>query len=72
MVADGTQGPGNLSPGGEPADQGPGHERVRTRGGAQSVQGAETPLCPLPSRGKGGLLSREAWYRVDQAQLKVG
>ena len=54
MVADGTQGPGNLSPGGEPADQGPRHERVRTRGGGQSVQGAETPSALSPAGGRVG------------------
>lgn len=53
-MTDGTQGPGNLSPGGEPADQGPGHQRVRTRGGGQSVQGAETPSALSPAGGRVG------------------
>lgn len=39
--------------------------------GGQSVQGAVTPIAPLPSRGKGALLSGEAWYWGDQAQLRA-
>lgn len=35
------------------------------------MQAAVTPITPLPSRGKGVLLSGEAWYWGDQAQLRA-